>query len=218
MEHKHNAGRHHNAKSLTSIFLAQDKRLSIAALLKSIKAQYRVYMDATKDERKVEGLICSNSQYKQAELRRFAEYVWNSLQNEFYHTADISWNSIWRFQDEFEGFDESGYLMVTMPEPLTEWTKLVKSWYNRNWAYEVLNFIKDWNLDNQDPEYVRVFQADFKKVKDEEQFISALYKWNDLVHWSPWKMSLLDTSFQMPQSVHYEDDFNPDVDSDAYLD
>lgn len=203
MEHKHNAGRHHNAKSLTSIFLAQDKRMSIVALQKAIKALYKSY---------AEGSV------KRARLKDLALDMWNSLQNEFYMSASISDNTIWHWQDEVEKFDEFGYLVEREPEALSDWTLLLKGWYNRNWAFEVLTFVKDWNLDNQDPEYVRAFQRDFMKARDNEQFCSVLYKWNDLVHWSPWKMSLLDTSFQMPTSVHYEDDFNPDVDSDAYLD
>ena len=32
--------------------------------------------------------------------------MWNDLQNEFYMTADISENSIWKWSDRFEMFDE----------------------------------------------------------------------------------------------------------------
>ena len=204
MEHKtHTAGRQHKWKSLTSIFLAKDVRMSIVALQKTIKAMYKSYAEDS---------------IKRNRLKDLALDMWISMQNEFYMTASICDNTIWYWQDEVEKFDEYGYLIERRPVGFTEWTSLLKGWYNRNWAYEVLTFIKDWNLDNQDPEYVKVFQRDFMKVENSEQFCSVLYKWNDLVHWSPWKMSLLDTSFQMPTSVHYEDDFNPDVDSDAYLD
>lgn len=204
MEHKHHtAGRQHNPKSLTSIFLAKGQRMSIVALQKTIKAMYRSYAEDS---------------IKRSRLKDLALDMWNSMQNEFNMTASICDNTIWHWQDEVEKFDEYGYLIERRPAELSDWTICLKSWFNRNWAYEVLTFIKDWNLDNQDPEYVRAFQSDFMKVKDAEQFCSVLYKWNDLVHWSPWKMSLLDTSFQMPTSAHYEDDFNPDVDSDAYLD
>lgn len=201
-------------KPLTSFFLEKDKREALCNLLKSMKDLYKVYKGTTKDEHKVEGIICSNAQFKRVQLKRFAEYVWNELQNEFYMTADISWNSIWRYQDEFKDFDESGYLLGTIPTPLLDWVVLLKSWTNQEWAREVLNLIKDFNLDQQKPDYVTVFMNDFKAVRNKEMFCSAVLKWTDLIHWSPWKLSLYDNTFQQPRSVHYEDDYNPDVDYD----
>lgn len=203
-------------KPLTSYFLEKDKREALCNLLKSIKDLYKVYKGMTKDEHKVDGLICSNAQFKEVQLKRFAEYVWNELQNEFYMSADISWNSIWRFQDEFKDFDESGYLLGTIPTPLLDWTVLLKSWTNQEWAREVLNLIKDFNLDNQPGDYVTAFQNDFKRVKDKASFCSALLKWHDLIHWSPWKLSLLDNTYQQPINEHYDCEFNAEYEESEH--
>ena len=190
-------------KPLTSLFLDKDKRTTLCELLKTFKEKYKTYSD---------------DDVKKLRLKNLAVDMWNSLQDEFFHTADITDNSIWKWQDKLEVFDEYGYLYDVQSTELSDWAELVKGWYNRNWAVEVLKLIKDFNLDNQSPEYVRVFKSDFKSVKNEQQFVSAVYKWSDLIYWSPWKLSLLDNTFQQPRNVHYEDDFNPDVDSDAYLD
>ena len=186
------------APNLTSLFLEKDKRTALCELLKSIKAQYKVYTDATKDDPD-NGLVCSNEMYKKCQLKRFSEDMWNSLQNEFYHTADISWNSIWRYQDDFAKFDEQGYLLGIIPEELTDWSKLVKGWYHKEWAIEVMKLIQDFNLDNREPAYTSVFKDDFLRVKNQEQFVSAIYKWTDLIYWSPWKLALLESKIHGDQ-------------------
>lgn len=192
-------------KPLTSLFLDKDKRKALAELLKAAKDKYATY---EKDD------------VKRLRLKRFSYDMYNSLQNEFYMTANICDNSIWKWQDKLSEFDTYGYLYYDVGniQELSEWTILVKGWYNRNWAVEVLRLIKDFNLDSQEPEYVTVFMNDFKTAKNEQQFCSAILKWTDLIHWSPWKLSLYDNTFPQPVSAHYEDDFNPEVDSDSILD
>lgn len=191
-------------KPITSLFLDKEKRKSILDLQKSIKDKYRTYPEGD---------------VKRLRLKNLAIDMWNSIQNEFYMTANICDNTVWHWQDAIADFDEFGYLYDREPTELTDWTKLLSGWYHREWAIEVLKFVKDFNLDNQSSEYVTAFQNDFKKVKDEKQLCSVLLKWNDLVYWSPWKLSLLDNTFQQPINMHYEDEFNPDVEeSDDMLD
>lgn len=184
-------------KNLTSLFLAKDKRQQLCDLLKAVKTQYKSY---------------DKDNVKRARLKVFAEDMWNALQNEFFHTCDISDNSIWKWQDDLKNFDEYGYLIERKPEELSDWSVLIKGWYKREWSVEVLNLIKDFNLDNREPEFTSVFKDDFRHVKNQEQFVSAIYKWTDLIYWSPWKLALLESKIPQPRSVHYEDDYNPDVD------
>lgn len=191
-------------KPLTSFFLEKDKREALCTLLKGVKAKYRSYGPG--------------EDYVKEKLRDFSVDMWNKLQNEFYMTADVCWNSIWNYQDAFERFDSYGYLLVGAPEQLTSWTQKLKNNYHREWAIEVLKLIKDFNLDNQPSDYSTAFMNDFMAVKTHQQFCSALLKWTDLIRWSPEKLSLYDNTFQQPVNVHYEDELNPDVDSDAILD
>lgn len=191
---------------LTSIFLDTDRKKALCCLMKATKDKYASY---------------SGNELKRLRLKRFAYDMWNSLQNEFYMSANISVSSFWKWQDRLDQFDEFGYLYYDVGhiEELSEWTILVKGWYNQDWALNVLTLIKDFNLDNQPTEYVTAFQNDFKKVINQQQFCSAMMKWSDLIFWSPWKLSLLDNTCPQPVSSHYEDEFNPDVeDSDACLD
>ena len=185
------------APNLTSLFLAKDKRQQLCTLLKDVKTLYKSY---------------DKEDVKHSRLKTFAEDMWNSLQNEFFHTCDISDNSIWKWQDDLKVFDEYGYLLERKPEELSDWSKLIKGWYHKEWAIEVLKLIQDFNLDNREPAYTSVFKDDFLRVKNQEQFVSAIYKWTDLIYWSPWKLALLESKIPQPRSVHYEDDYNPDVD------
>lgn len=212
MKHKTNTTRTQvlpKKKPITSIFLDKDKRLEIIGLQKDVKRQYASY-DKDKDA------------LKRSRLRDLAEDMWNSMQNEFYHSSDISVSTIAYWQDEIIRFNEEGYLFERKPEPLSEWTKLCKSWYDRNRTYEVLNLIRNSGcaFDGR-PEAWEVFQSDFKQSKTNEQFCSAILKWTDLTFWSPWKLDLYDSSYFQPRSAKYEDEFNPDVDdaeSDIFLD
>lgn len=190
-------------KPLTSLFLEKDKREALCSLLKSVKAKYKSY---------------DKEDVKRARLRDFSVGMWNSLQNEFYMSADVCWNSIWKFQDAFEQFDSCGYLLVGEPVKLDAWTEKLKNNYHRDWTIEVLKLIKDFNLDSQPECYVAAFMDDFMAVKNHQQFCGALLKWTDLIRWSPDKLSLLDDTYMQPKSVHYEDEYNPDVDSDYILD
>lgn len=190
-------------KPLTSLFLEKDKREALCSLLKSVKAKYKSY-----DKQDV----------KRARLRDFSVGMWNSLQNEFYMSADVCWNSIWKFQDAFEQLDSCGYLLVGEPVKLDAWTEKLKINYHRDWTIEVLKLIKDFNLDSQPECYVAAFMDDFMAVKNHQQFCGVLLKWTDLIRWSPYKLSLLDDTYMQPKSVHYEDEYNPDVDSDYILD
>lgn len=209
MEHKTNTTRTQvlpKKKPITSLFLDKEKRQSILALQKAIKDKYAQYKPGD---------------VKKSRLKDLALDMWNSMQNEFYMTASICDNTVWHWQDELEKFDEQGYLIERTPEELTDWTKLCKGWYDRNRLQEVLNLVRDFNLDCQPSEFVEAFQSDFRAAKNNDTFCSAIYKWTDLIYWSPWKLSLLDSTYFQPKSAHYEDDFNPDVDdaeSDIFLD
>lgn len=184
-------------KPLTSLFLSESKRSTLSTLMKSFREKYASY---------------DKEDIKRKRLKELATNMWNSLQDEFFHTADISDNSIWKWQDKLAAYEDYEYLYDVRPAELSDWSVLLKGWYHREWAVEVLKLVKDFNLDNENPEYVLAFKNDFKSVKNEQQFISAIYKWSDLIYWSPWKLSLLENSFEQPRNVHYEDDFNPDVD------
>lgn len=190
-------------KPLTSLFLEKDKREALCKLLKECKALYKSY---------------DKEDVKRLKLHDFSVGMWNDLQNEFYMTADICWNTIWKYQDALQQFDRMGYLLVGTPEKLTAWSVKIKENYHREWAVELLKLIKDFNLDNQPEDYVNSFMNDFKSVHDRSSFCSALYKWTELIRWAPEKLALLDGTYVQPISVHYEDDYNPDVDSDAILD
>lgn len=184
--------------SLTKLFLEKDKIHEIGKLMKTVKDLYKSYAE---------------DDVKRFRLKDLANDMWNSLQNEFYMTANICDNTVWHWQDEVEKFDEYGYLIERKPCELEPWSRLVQSWYHKEWAIEVMKLIKDFNLDNQNPDYVAVFQGDFKKVKDEQEFCSVLMKWNDLIYWSPWKLSLYDNTFQQPLNSHWDSEFNLDYDS-----
>lgn len=207
-------------KPLTSYFLESDKREALCKLLKSYKDQYLVYKEAAKDtiteDYYKKGLICSNAHLKQVQLKRYIESMWNSLQNEFYETADICWESIWCFQDILSKFDESGYLLPPRPVELSKWSQLLKSWVHKEWAIEVLKLVKDFKLDYQPEDYVTAFQNDFKRVKDKASFCSAVLKWNDMIYWSPWKLSLLDNTCQQPINEHYDCDFNAEYEESEH--
>ena len=85
--------------SLTKLFLEKDKIHELSELLKSVKELYKSY---DKDD------------VKKFRLKDLASDMWNSLQNEFYMTANICDNTVWYWQDEVEKFDEYGYLINFM--------------------------------------------------------------------------------------------------------
>jgi hypothetical protein len=189
----------YHEKSLTSIFLDADKKRALANLLKKAKDLYKSYPE------EFEGKKCR--------LYNRIMDMWNSVQNEFFMTCDVCDNTIWKWEDFFEQFDRVGYLIEQEPEQLSDWSKLLEGWYHRDWAVEVLKIIKEFNLDNQKPEIVTVFQNDFKSVRSEKELHSALLKWYDLIFWSPWKLEMLENTFPQPQSSHWEDEFNPDIET-----
>jgi len=183
-------------KPLTSLFLDKDKITAVGNLLKDVKALVKSY---------------DKEDCKFGRARRMAVDMWNSLQNEFYMSANICDNTVWKWQDAVKDFDKTGYLFDREPCELTEWTKYLTGLYIRDWAFEILNLIKDFNLDNQEPAYVSNFQHDFMSVKNKEQFYSTVLKWTDLVYWSPWKLEFLKNSVPQPLNMHWDDDFNEDV-------
>lgn len=191
---------HHH--SLTSFFLESDKLHQLKVLMKEIKLQYRLY---------------EKEDIRRYRLRNLSLDMWNSLQNEFYMTANICQNTIWQWQDKFDRYHESGYFLEDKePCELTDWSMFLKSWTDQEWTRQVLNLVKDFNLDNQKPEYVVMFQNDFKSVRNREQFCSVVTKWMDLIYWSPWKLSLYDNCIPQPKSAHYDDDFNPEYEEADY--
>lgn len=187
-------------KPVTSYFLSSEKRSTISSLLKDVKTAYKntKYTDP----------------FAHHQVRLFSEHMWNSMQNEFYMTADICDNTIWHFQDEFHYFIENDIFTITFNAQPTEWTQLLNGWYNPLWVREVMKLVSNFNLDNQNPDYVAVFQNDFKKVKNEAEFCAAILKWTDLIYWHPEKLSLYDYTFQQPLNSHYDDEFNDDVKDD----
>lgn len=181
-------------KSVTRFFLTKEKCESVKTLQQSFKEVYK-------------------ESHNRPLLKDLANDMWNSIQNEFYMTANISDNSIWSWTDKVAAFEESGYLLVPANrEELTEWTMLLKGFYNQEWTYEVLKLLKDFSLDCQPHDYVVAFQNDFTKVKTQADFCAALLKWNDLIYWNPDKLHLLDNTFQQPLNSHYDDEFNDDCD------
>lgn len=184
--------------SLTKYFLDKKTINDLAELMKKVKDLYKSY---------------NEENFKRPCLKDLANDMWYSLQNEFYMTANICQNTVWHWQDKVDKFDECGYLIEGEHCGLTDWSKLIAGWYRKEWAVGVLKLIRDFNLDNQEPDYVVAFQNDFKKVKNESEYCSALLKWNDLIYWSPWKLSLYDNTFQQPLSSKWDDDFNSDVDA-----
>lgn len=192
----------YHEKPLTSMFLEKEKRESVAKLLSDAKELYKSYEEDSA---------------KKCRAYKVCISMWNSIQNEFYMTADVCDNTIWHWQDVLKDFDRSGYLFDGDPVQLTDWSKLLEGWYHRQWAVEVLKLIKDFNLDNQKPEYVTVFQNDFKSVKNERDLHSMLLKWYDLIFWSPWKLEMLESSISQPRGAHYEDEFNPDLENTYFV-
>lgn len=188
----------YHEKPLTTLFLDKDKREQISGLLKSAKELLKSY---------------DKDSVKFARARRMALCMWNEVQNEFYMSTKICDNTVWKWQDCIAEFDRTGYLFDNEPCELTEWTKFLTGLYIRQWAVEILNIVKDWNLDNQDPVYVKNFQHDFMRAKNKEEFYSALLKWTDLIYWSPWKMKFMENSVPQPLNMHWEDDYNEDLEN-----
>lgn len=191
----------YKSKPLTSLFLGEEKRKSIFELMKNIKDKFKSY---------------DKNDVKRYRLVNLSNDMWNSMQNEFYMTANICSNTVWRWEDELSNFDKTGYLLYEVQRTeLTEWSELLKGWFDRQWAVEVLKLIKDFNLDNQEKELVTYFQNDFKRARNDKEFRSALLKWHDLIHWSPWKMELLKGTFPQPVPSHWDNEFSAEIDEDV---
>lgn len=177
-------------------YVSQEKRAALNILLKKFKEKYHSY-DREKDA------------YKREKLRILSERLWNDLKDEFYNTADISTNTIWKWDDAIETFEEN--YMLAHETVSRRWPEIVESWYDASWSIAVLDLIKEFNLDNQPTEYSSAFYSDFWNIKDEKDFVSKIYKWTDLIRWSPDKLSLLESKLPQPQSSHYDDEFNPEL-------
>lgn len=196
----------YHKKPITSLFLDREKVQALKSLFEAIAGLFRCYMD--------EG---NTSKYNA--LRRFSESMKNSMQNEFYMTANICDNTVWHWTDKFKLFDEQTYLFYCEGNrvKLSAWSMfLITS--ERERAREILELVKEWNLDDQPEEYVKPFQEDFMACKSEQQFCNTLLKWSDLIRWNPEKLSLYDGSIPQPRPSHYDDEFNPEYDSDAFMD
>lgn len=188
-------------KPLSALFLSEEKRKAIAGIYQNVRNTYRTYREC--------------DEYRAGALRKTAWDMHNSLQNEFYMSADICDNTVWHWNDVLDTYDTCGYMLAPKkPTELSGWSQLLMGWYNRQWAVEVLRLIRDFNLDNQNPDHVSVFQSDFARVKSDKELHSCLLKWNDLIFWSPWKLSFYDDAAPQLASLHYEDEVNPDYVSD----
>ena len=80
-------------KPLTALFVDKDVREALNGLVKDVKDLYKSYADDS---------------VKKARLKTFSVEMWNELQDEFYHTANICINSVWKWSDKFKVFDEYG--------------------------------------------------------------------------------------------------------------
>lgn len=188
----------YHEKPLTSLFLEKERISDVNDLLKSVKELVKSY---------------EKGSVKRDRAIKMGLSMWNELQNEFYMSTNICDNTIWKWQDYIESFDRTGYLFDRGEICLDAWATFMKGLYIRQWAVEILNLVKDWNLDNQDPLYVLNFQHDFMRAKNKEEFYSALLKWTDLIYWSPWKMKFMDNSLPQPLNMHWEDDYNEDLEN-----
>lgn len=196
-----------------SYFLDAEQKLALGFLLKAARQQYAKY---------------PVGDMKRQRMYWFSLDMWNDLQNEFYETADISLNTFWKWQDRLDQFDKCGYLFydsISRVQELTSWAIFMRCSPQKR-VFDVLKFIRDCKIDGLPPEIVDKFRKELfswevarETRTDEKGFSRIMMKWFDLTRWSPWKLSLLDDTFSQPVSVHYEDEFNPDVeDCDAYLD
>lgn len=177
-------------------YITKEKYKSILTIQGEIRTKYKVMESA-----------------KRSRLLNLSLTMWNSILNEFYMTADITDNTIWRWQDELSRFEEYGYLYTDkVTEELTTWTLDIVVWIHNHFERmdSLLSLLKDFNLDNQPSSLTEHFQKDFMEVDDDQKFCSALLKWTDLVYWHPEKQSLYDYTIPAPSNSHYEDDFNED--------
>lgn len=187
----------YHEKSLMSLFLEKERLSQVGLLLKSAKELVNSY-----DEK--------DPKHLRAKYLRGC--LINSLKDEFYMTADICENTVWKWQDLISQFDKVGYLLEKYPDPeYTDWTDFFRTCYIREWKVEILKLVKEWNLDNQEQTFVSLFQHDFMACKSKEQFYSAVLKWTDLIHWSPWRLEFFRYSIPQPLNNHWDDDYNDDI-------
>lgn len=193
-------------KSVTSLFLEKDKVHDLKQLFAAVNGLSEYYAG-------------EGNSSKQNALRLFSDSMKNAMLDEFYHTARISDNTLWHWTDQFKLFDEQTYLYYLEGERVkqSQWAMFLMN-SPRDRVVEILELVKDWNLDEQPEEYSTHFKEDFIACKSDQQFCNTLLKWTDLIRWNPDKLSLYDGSIPQPRSAHYEDEFNPEFDSDAFLD
>lgn len=186
----------YHEKSLMSLFLEKERLSQVGLLVKSAKELVASYDKEDPKRSRAEAVL---------------QRMCYSLKDEFYMTADVCENTVWKWQDILSQFDKVGYLL-DIPDPeVTAWTQFFEDCYIRDWKVEILKLVKDWNLDNQEQTFVSLFQHDFMACKTKEQFYSAVLKWTELIHWSPWKLEFYRYSIPQPLNNHWDDDFNDDV-------
>lgn len=193
-------------KSVTSLFLEKEKVQDLKQLFGAINGLSEYYAG-------------EGNTSKHNALARFLESMRNSMLDEFYNTARISDNTVWHWTDKFKLFDEQTYLyyLEGVREKQSKWVMFLMS-AQRDRVVEILNLVKEWNLDEQPEEYSTHFKEDFMACTSDQQFCNTLLKWIDLIRWNPEKLSLYDGTIPQPRSAHYDDEFNPEFDSDAFLD
>lgn len=186
----------YHEKSLMSLFLEKERLSEVGLLVKSAKELVASYDKEDPKRSRAEAVL---------------ERMCYSLKDEFYMTADICENTVWKWQDIVSQFDKVGYLLDIPNPEVSDWTQFFENCYIREWKVEILKLVKDWNLDNQEQTFVSLFQHDYMSCKTKEQFYSAVLKWTDLIHWSPWKLEFYRYSIPQPLNNHWNDDFNDDV-------
>lgn len=193
-------------KSATALFLDNEKVRSLKLLFGAVKGLTEYYLK-------------ENEILKYKAIRRFSESMKNNMQNEFYASANICDNTVWSWTDKFKAFDKETFLhyMEGRPVKLDQWTMFLMT-ADVQRTRSILDLVREWNLDNQPQDYVMPFKEDFMACKSDQQFCKTLLKWTDLIRWNPENLSLYDGSIPQPRPSHYEDEINPEFDSDAFLD
>lgn len=186
----------YHEKSLMSLFLDKERLSEVGLLLKSAKELVASYDKEDPKRPRAESML---------------KYMCYELKDEFYMTANVCENTIWKWQDVISMFDKVGCLLVNPDPVITEWSQFFENCYIREWKVEILKLVKEWNLDNQEQVFVNLFQHDFMSCRTKEQFYSAILKWTDLIHWSPWKLEFYRYSVPQPLNMHWEDDYNEDI-------
>ena len=115
--------------SMMKLFMDKEKYGQLQKLYSDYKALYQSY---------------EKGSVKSIRLRGRIFYMYNSIESEFYMSADVCQETIWKWQDELENFDRTGYLLYPLPvleerygellveeEPRKK--KEIQAWIDQSW-------------------------------------------------------------------------------------